>query len=157
MPPPSERRFALVLTAVFGVVIAVLFTHHELWRDELQAWLLARDSHGLADLFNNLPYKSHGPLFYSPLYPFPLPTRAPPCHRLRHLSEPPAPPVADRAGSGPARPPPHLRPHARHRLCHPHHLAPRRFPFVAPSLRRSIAFPPRRHVRVLRSADEAPP
>ena len=39
-----------------------------MWFDELQAWNIARASHSLGDLFSNLRYEGHPPLWYLPLY-----------------------------------------------------------------------------------------
>jgi hypothetical protein len=41
-----------------------------MWRDEIQAWLIVRDSHGLADLLHNLRYEGHPALWYLLLMPF---------------------------------------------------------------------------------------
>ena len=38
--------FAPALTAAYALLLAFTLFHHELWRDELQAWMLARDSSG---------------------------------------------------------------------------------------------------------------
>ena len=40
-----------------------LIIDHVPWRDELQAWLLVRDSHGLAGLFANPHYEGHPSLW----------------------------------------------------------------------------------------------
>ena len=39
-----------------------------MWRDELQAWLLARDSHSIPQLFSNLRYDGHPGLWHLLLY-----------------------------------------------------------------------------------------
>ena len=66
MPPSREatddrydQRFALLVTAVFGAAALFALTQHEMWRDELQAWLLARDSATPLDLMRNLKYEGH--------------------------------------------------------------------------------------------------
>ncbi|EKD89645.1 MAG: hypothetical protein ACD_33C00018G0001, partial [uncultured bacterium] len=33
--------------------------HHDMWRDEIQSWLIARDSISIFDLFRNLRYEAH--------------------------------------------------------------------------------------------------
>ena len=43
-------RFPLLTSAAFLVVGAFVMAHHELWRDEVQAWLLARDSSSALNL-----------------------------------------------------------------------------------------------------------
>jgi hypothetical protein len=41
---------------------------HTFWRDETQAWLIARDSHSLTALIHNLHYEGHPPLWHLVLY-----------------------------------------------------------------------------------------
>jgi hypothetical protein len=41
------------------VLLGLLLAHHEMWRNELQAWLLARDSDSLAELWRNTRYEEH--------------------------------------------------------------------------------------------------
>ena len=53
----AALRFALGLTAAYVLVLAFTMHHHELWRDELQAWMLARDSAGLGELFRNMEHE----------------------------------------------------------------------------------------------------
>ena len=60
--------FPLVLTAVFFVVALVNVLTHEMWSDELDAWLVARDADGLADMFHNLRYEGHPGLWHLGLY-----------------------------------------------------------------------------------------
>jgi hypothetical protein len=42
--------------------------HHEMWRDELQAWTLARDSSSLAELWQNMVTESHPMLWHALLF-----------------------------------------------------------------------------------------
>ena len=51
--------------------------HHEMWRDELQAWLLARDTVSLRDLFHQLRYEGHPALWYLVLRPITALSRDP--------------------------------------------------------------------------------
>lgn len=71
--PPSgpslsvPRRFAAgpwLATALFAVALGFVMASHEMWRDELQAWLLARDSSSLADLWRNTRYEGHPLLWH---------------------------------------------------------------------------------------------
>ncbi len=41
---------------------------HEMWRDELQAWLIAKDSVSIMNLFSNLRYEGHPALWHICLY-----------------------------------------------------------------------------------------
>ena len=65
----GERRFALALTLLFLVCGAFVAWRHEMWRDEMQAWLIARDSTSLIDLVRNLKYEGHPILWYLCLRP----------------------------------------------------------------------------------------
>lgn len=57
-----------------GVVLAflglglLLLVNHEMWCDEMQAWLIARDSNSIGELFQNLRYEGHPGLWHSALY-----------------------------------------------------------------------------------------
>src|SRR5438270_3476826 len=69
---PSEvspgRRLALTITAVFFVIALIGILNHEMWRDELHCWLIARDSHSFAQLYQNRSYDGHPLLWYALLY-----------------------------------------------------------------------------------------
>jgi len=54
-----ERAFAIALTAAFLVLATLGALHHELWRDELHAWLVARDSANLWNVFQVTRYEAH--------------------------------------------------------------------------------------------------
>ncbi len=60
--------FALLLTAVFLAGAAAVTLHHEIWRDEAQAWLLAKDAVLLPDLALRLGLDGHPPLWYWALF-----------------------------------------------------------------------------------------
>lgn len=51
-----------MLAAYAALVFAGLF-RHEMWRDELHAWLIASGSGDLADLYRNTRYDGHPPLW----------------------------------------------------------------------------------------------
>ncbi|MBV9511423.1 MAG: hypothetical protein JO303_14190, partial [Caulobacteraceae bacterium] len=62
-------RWASRLKPVHGLAVLMLLQlwlifAHSPWRDELQAYLLVRDSPGLAGLFANLHYEGHPALWY---------------------------------------------------------------------------------------------
>jgi len=67
-PTQSSRRIALVLFFVFLGFSAFTTLQHEMWRDELQAWMLGRDSATLAQLFANVRYEGHPPLWHLCLF-----------------------------------------------------------------------------------------
>jgi len=50
--------------SLFALLLAVATARHELWNDEMQAWLIARDNHSLASLFHSLRYEGHPSLWY---------------------------------------------------------------------------------------------
>lgn len=59
----NQRRLAqlgwvpLLYVCAAAMVVAYGLLHHEMWRDEMEAWLVARDSHGLRQLIDNLRYE----------------------------------------------------------------------------------------------------
>jgi hypothetical protein len=55
---------------LFVIASAYVTWHHEMWRDEIQDWLLARDSDSLWALFKNMRYEGHPPLWNMFLYFF---------------------------------------------------------------------------------------
>ena len=55
--------WALAFGAVIATQLALIWTHQP-WLDELQAVLLARDTHGLADWYWNFRYEGHAPLWH---------------------------------------------------------------------------------------------
>lgn len=59
----------MAVTAAYAFLLAVLLSQHEMWADEIQAWLLARDSDGVAGLLANLRYEGHPPLWHLLLLP----------------------------------------------------------------------------------------
>ncbi len=64
-----DRYAALLALAAFAAVLGVLLGRHEMWRDELQAWMLARDSGSLAELWRNTRYEGHPLLWHLLLFP----------------------------------------------------------------------------------------
>jgi hypothetical protein len=71
LPPtsiPQPLRYALALTVAFAAVGLAAVSRHEMWGDELQAWLIATHSESLGELFRALRYEGHPPLWYLLLY-----------------------------------------------------------------------------------------
>lgn len=77
VPAHSERSFALAVTAVWLVAVVWMLSHHEMWRDEVQAWLLARDADSFSALLPNLSYERHPGLWHAVLWPVTRLTRNP--------------------------------------------------------------------------------
>lgn len=73
-PPPADAhsgvehsrvgRFEWSLFGVFTILLALITSRHEMWRDELQAWLIARDTHSISELVHALGYEGHPALWY---------------------------------------------------------------------------------------------
>lgn len=66
----DNGRFTWAVTLAFAAIAAIGVSFHEPWRDEAQAWLLARDSSSLAALLHNNRYEG-GPILWQVLL-FPL-------------------------------------------------------------------------------------
>jgi hypothetical protein len=58
-----------LVACVFLLLGGVVTFHHELWRDEVQAWLLARDSASVPELLANMRYEGHPALWHLLLLP----------------------------------------------------------------------------------------
>ncbi len=58
-----------VILTVFVVVVGTMLARHAMWRDEMQAWLIARDAADLSGLFRNLRYDGHPALWFLMLWP----------------------------------------------------------------------------------------
>lgn len=61
-------RFALMVTAGFFVIALLGMLSHEMWRDEHQAWLVARDANSLPQLLDNMNYEGNPALWHFFLY-----------------------------------------------------------------------------------------
>ena len=64
------RALPYALAALFTAFVGVVTSRHEMWRDEIQAWLIARDSTGPWALLHNLKYEGHPGLWHLLLWPF---------------------------------------------------------------------------------------
>ena len=81
----SEFGFAVLLTVVFLFLGCLIILRHEVWRDECQAWMITRDSASLPNLFYNLRYDGHPPLWYLLLYPISRFAKQPCAMQLAHI------------------------------------------------------------------------
>jgi hypothetical protein len=61
-------RFTLGVSVCFFLVGLFNVLHHEMWRDELQAWLIARRSSSIFELVRNMRYEGHPALWFLLLY-----------------------------------------------------------------------------------------
>ena len=64
----SDAALRLLLLAAYMALIGYAGVHHAMWRDEAQAWLIARDADGIAGLFDNLRYEGHPALWHLLLF-----------------------------------------------------------------------------------------
>lgn len=60
----------LIFTISYAILVSFITFHHAMWRDELQAWLIAKDTHSLKDFLLTLKYESHPLIWYITLWPF---------------------------------------------------------------------------------------
>jgi len=81
----KDKHYALGLTFLFLAVGAFTASHHEMWRDEIQAWLLARDSTSVFNLFAHLKYEGHPGLWHLCLMPLSRITDSPVIMQMLHL------------------------------------------------------------------------
>jgi hypothetical protein len=81
----SNWTFSLALTAFYLVSSAIVISHHEMWRDELQAWLLARDSASVMALLQIMHYEGHPPLWHLLLRLLTYVTHSPSIMQVLHL------------------------------------------------------------------------
>src|ERR1017187_1871514 len=63
---PSEltKYFPIVITFLFFILSFIGIMNHEMWRDEFQAWLVARDAHSIPQLLHNLKYEGNPMLWH---------------------------------------------------------------------------------------------
>ena len=81
----KETHYALGLAFLFLAVGAYTTSHHEMWRDEIQAWLLARDSASVFELFAHLKYEGHPGIWHLCLMPLTRITHSPVIMQVFHL------------------------------------------------------------------------
>ena len=81
----KENIFAISVTTVFLLAGGFAALHHEMWRDEIQAWLLARDSASILELFANMKYEGHTALWHLCLMPLSRITSSPILMQIFHL------------------------------------------------------------------------
>ncbi len=80
-----ETAFALILTLVFLAAAGFIISRHEIWRDEAQAWLLAKESRTLDDLALRIKFDGHQALWYWGLFVVSRFTSSPAAMQILHL------------------------------------------------------------------------
>ena len=78
----NYHYFAFVLFILLGIIGII---NHEMWRDELQAWLIAKNSGSLINLFQNFRYEGHPGLWFMILYYISRFTHNPVSMQFAHL------------------------------------------------------------------------
>lgn len=64
----NNQVFSIVVTLIFFCLGLFGILNHSMWRDELNVWLITRDSSSLGELFGNIKYEGHPALWYLFLY-----------------------------------------------------------------------------------------
>ena len=75
----------LILFVLYSVLLFFGILNHEMWRDELEAWLVSINSSSLSDLLYNIKYEAHPPLWYIFLYTTGKFTKNPIAMQFLHL------------------------------------------------------------------------
>ncbi|MGK7885624.1 MAG: hypothetical protein AB4057_13495 [Crocosphaera sp.] len=60
----KSNSFEIVLIIVFAIITLIGILNHAMWRDELNGWLIARDSSSLSNFFHNVKYEGHPLIWY---------------------------------------------------------------------------------------------
>ena len=85
MQTDFQKNLPFILTGVYFLLSIFGILHHEMWRDEHQAWLVARDAHSLPQLFQNVRYEGHPALWHLFLYAFTSITHDPFIMQVFHI------------------------------------------------------------------------
>ena len=82
-----KKNFNILYTLFFGFSSFILINRHEMWRDELQAWLIARDSANIIELFKNLRIyrEGHPGLWHFILFPLTRIFKSPYSMQIIHI------------------------------------------------------------------------
>lgn len=67
-PPSPNRRVSTLTILSFAVLSLIGILRHEMWRDEVHAWMLVRESSSLVELWQNLQFEAHPALWHLCLY-----------------------------------------------------------------------------------------
>lgn len=60
----SPQRLQTLVLAIFGILGLWGILHHAMWRDEMNVWLIVRDSVSWLDFWQNVRYEGHPLLWY---------------------------------------------------------------------------------------------
>ena len=81
-----DYPFATVVLLAYLPVALFAIGHHEMWRDELHCWLVARDSPTPWDVVRNRAYDGHPPLWYLVLWLLEKTTHSPLSMQIAHVA-----------------------------------------------------------------------
>ncbi|MCG6551943.1 MAG: hypothetical protein L7F77_06420 [Candidatus Magnetominusculus sp. LBB02] len=82
----GSKEFVLGCLLCFLVLGIFNIMHHVMWRDELEAWMMARDASTLSGLFSNIKYQGHPALWFLSLYALSAITPNPAVMQFFHLA-----------------------------------------------------------------------
>jgi hypothetical protein len=82
----SERAFVAAVVVVHAALALFAMLHHEMWRDELHSWLVARDSATPWAVVHNHRYDGHPPLWYLVLWVLTRVTWSPIAMQVLHIA-----------------------------------------------------------------------
>ena len=81
----SAKSASMLISCGYFVVVAFALSKHEMWRDEIQPWLIARDSESIHQLLRNLQYENHPVLWQLLLMPLTRISPSPELMQVLHL------------------------------------------------------------------------
>lgn len=65
----KKNKVNLIVMLCYSIITFIILLFHESWRDEAQAWLIARDLN-IIDIFGQMKYEGHPVIWYLILVPF---------------------------------------------------------------------------------------
>ena len=86
LPRRPDRLFAALVVCAYLPVAIFAIAHHEMWRDELHCWLVARDSPMPWDVVHNRAYDGQPPLWYLLLWLLQRVTHDPRAMQIAHVA-----------------------------------------------------------------------
>ena len=86
VPRRPDRLFAALVVCAYLPVAIFAIAHHEMWRDELHCWLVARDSPMPWDVVRGRAYDGQPPLWYLLLWVLQRVTRDPRAMQVVHVA-----------------------------------------------------------------------
>lgn len=82
----GRNRFAAAVTLAFVVLAGIGLARHEMWRDEMQAWLIPAGSASPGELIHNLRYEGHPALWHLLLWVLTRISMRPEAMQVLHLA-----------------------------------------------------------------------